>query len=799
MRLLLSLSFILCVCPVLLAQSAPAPWEISLQEGRYSEAFEAAKRQESLTQSYFLLGVMALGADKWEEAQKYFDKSINSEPDMSDYAHLLRGQAFLKMGIPKKALDDFEKSDRLTKNNFVKQLNVFYQAESLVALKQWKKAETLYKKVTKKLKSTAYHPHVLWGLLLSQVRLKQTNKLCRQAKELYMKYPSFEKVIDWGIALNENSVNGSKIKCAITFNEQGLRLQRLLWSGLEDKAYKEILDLKKRASAENLFDVDTLYVNYLIHIGHIDEAQTLLEKYKMAKSTDYEYLMILGKVYARSTTPAKGIDAYYKAYQQIERVNQAAPALFQSAFLSYIVGDYKGANSKFEEFHTKFPKHRQHVDSTWYLAWLQYLQKNYVLAESRFRAIQEDKIKNKRKWRDYDSDRLDYWTAMSLMRQGKNDEAIQAFSKLTHDDGLGYYSVASYQRLKTMGARTLAQANGTHSVHENWWLPEAVASSVKKDREEDSFAVADPNEEKINEILNYEDKVQAALSDELVVHTIPQYLGEDIKSIYFNNTEKVMKRAYTLARAGLDDLAYREVMETESRRLTADQRQWLLQAHKTVNSFNRSLVLASQFFGDQAAKLGVHHGTEYWQHSYPRAYEMIVSHYAKQRAIPNELIWSIMRAETLFRPDAVSPVGARGLMQVMPNTGRKLASLMGEDTVEVEDLMRPAISAKYGSFYLKRLMTKFKGNVPLVAAAYNGGPHRVHAWMHHFGGLDLDEFIEHIPFLETRNYVKKVSKYLAVYNLLYKKKTDVMDVLAKPIGFKLEGSVPTKETWERFE
>lgn len=795
-RLLVTSLSVLCLH--FTSQAAEPSWEISLQEGRYAEAYDMAKRQKTLAQSDFLLGVMALGAQKYDESKKFFDTALQSEKDMTDYIYLMRGQAHLNTGVAQKALDDFKKAESITKNKFVDDLAKFYQAEAYSALKQWSKAEPLYIKADRKLGRTVHHPQILWGLLVSEVKLKRGSKMCRQAKELFMKYPSYEKVADWGIALSDNSVTGIKLNCAVTFAEQGLRLQRLLWSGLEEKAFEEIQTLKKRAPAQHMFEVDSLFVNYLTHVGHIDEAQNILAQYKKDKDGDYEYLMLLGKVYARSTSPDKGIEAYYRAYQLSPKMNQAAPALFQSAFLSYIVGDYKGAYAKYEEFNKKFASHKQYVDSVWYLSWLQYLQKNYEVAELGFRKILADKEKHKRKWSDYGKDRLDFWIAMSLMRQGKSEEAIKMFSDLTHDEGIGYYSVAAYQRLKQLSARGLAQTKGIYPIHENWWLPEAVASAAKKDREEESFAPpADPAEEKIDAILSFEDKAQDVLSEELVVKRIPQYLGEDIKSVYFNNTEKTMKRAYSLARAGLDDLAYREVAETESKRLTVQQKDWLLKAHKTVNSFNRSVVLASNFYGEQAAKLGVHHGNDYWQHSYPRAYDMVVNHYAKDRTIPQELIWSIMRAETIYRPDAVSPVGARGLMQVMPMTGRKLASLMGEDTVSIDQLMRPAISIKYGSFYLRRLMTKFNNNVPLVAAAYNGGPHRVHAWMHYFGGLDLDEFVEHIPFLETRNYVKKVSKYQAIYNLLYNKKTDTLDILAKPIGFKLEGTIPTKETWER--
>lgn len=781
------------------ADVPPPSWEIPLQEGRYAEAYSIAKKQESLSQSDFLLGGMALGAENHKDAIAHLTTSLQKERDTADYAYLLRGQAYLASGLHQKALDDFKKVSSIAKTKFLEQLAEFYEAEAYSSLKQWGQAEKLYRKSSKKLKRTIYHPQIIWGLLASQMQLKQGSKICRQAKELYMKYPSFSKVSDWGILLNENSVMGKKINCSVTFAEQGLRIQRLLWSGLEDKAFSEIHLLKTKTTKSTEYDVDGLLVSYLLHVGHVDEAETTLLKYKKEKDGDYDYLMNLGRVYSRSTQPEKGIEAYYRAYQVSTKTAHAAPALFQSAFLSYMVADHIGASKKFTEYIKKFSTQRSYADSMWYQAWIEYLMKKYESAESKLRFILADKEKNRRRWNDYSSDRLNYWIAMSVMRQGKNDEAIRLFSELTHDDGIGYYSVASYQRLKALTARGLAQVQNNYPIHENWWLPEAVASAAQKDREEEDFekTASDPNEEKINAILSFEDQADDVLSNELVIKRIPQYLGEDIKSIYFNNAEKVMKRAYSLARAGFDELAYREVLETESRRLSSDQKRWLLTAHKTVNSFNRSVVLASHFFGDQAARLGLHHGVEYWQHSYPKAYDMVVSHYAKLRKIPKELMWSIMRAETIYRPDAVSPVGARGLMQIMPSTGRKLASLTG-DPLEMDDLMRPAVSIKFGSYYLRRLMLKFKDNIPLAAAAYNGGPHRVHAWMHYFGDLDLDEFVEHIPYTETRNYVKKVSKYLAIYNLLYYKKTDVLDILAKPIGFKMEGTVPTKETWERI-
>ncbi len=93
--------------------------------------------------------------------------------------------------------------------------------------------------------------------------------------------------------------------------------------------------------------------------------------------------------------------------------------------------------------------------------------------------------------------------------------------------------------------------------------------------------------------------------------------------------------------------------------------------------------------------------------------------------------------------------------------------------------------------------------MPLVAASYNAGPHRVKNWLQQFGNLETDEFIEHIPFLETRNYVKKVIANSYIYSELYnsqkeKKTRDLVPYLAEKMPFNFKDRAPTRETWEEI-
>lgn len=780
-----------------LAQDSGPSWEFMASEGRYQEAYDYLKAQKDSPSFY--LGILAFNAQLWNEALEHLTKAIKENKDMQDYSYMFRGRTLLALNENQRAADDFKKAESLTKNTYFKDLNIFYQAEALLQLKQWKKYLVLAKKVQKKIAKTEHYPALLWGQIVAEVGDGQGSRVCRKAKEIYIKFPSYSKIMDWGIQLHQNAVNGKKLNCLVTFAEQKLRLQRLSWSGLSDKALEEITSLQKNASSANEFYIDELMVNYLLQEGYVDQAQKILSKYSDSKKNDYDYLMLLGKVYSRSTEPQKGVIAYYQAYQLNPKASSASSALFQSGFLSYYSQDYVGALSKFNEFLEKFPQNKTASDVQWYSAWIFYLQKNYKQAEEKLNSILVQKEKKPRLWTEHKEDKIKYWLAMASYRQGETDKALQQFIDLTHDDSIGYYAVAAYQRVGQITKRGVAslKGGGASTVHENWWMSEAVAQGGKhKSEEEDVFPPADSFEQQVDALLSAEDLAEEALSKDLQIDPKRSQLPDDLRSIYFTNVEKTLQRAYHLARLGEDGLAYREILQTEGQKMTRAQKEWLLQAHQSVRSFNRSVVLADYFFSDEGQKLGLTHGSAYWKNIYPKAFENAVSIASRRTKVPMEFIWSIMRAETIYRPDAISPVGARGLMQIMPKTGRKIASLVGED-VDVDSLVRPYVSIKLGAYYLQRVLKKFKGNLALAAAAYNGGPHRVHAWMNLFGRLDLDEFIEHIPYQETRNYVKKVSKYYATYHLVYNQNSEAMKSLAQPIGFQLEGSVPTMETWEK--
>ena len=137
-------------------------------------------------------------------------------------------------------------------------------------------------------------------------------------------------------------------------------------------------------------------------------------------------------------------------------------------------------------------------------------------------------------------------------------------------------------------------------------------------------------------------------------------------------------------------------------------------------------------------------------------------------SVSEELTLTIARRESEFYPFSTSPAGARGLMQLMPRTGKAMAKKLKVKYEADRLLSDPAYNARLGSAYLADLVEEFDGYYPFVAVGYNAGPSRAKKWVDLFGDPkrsveDAVDWIEHIPFRETRNYVMRVMESLAVY------------------------------------
>lgn len=164
---------------------------------------------------------------------------------------------------------------------------------------------------------------------------------------------------------------------------------------------------------------------------------------------------------------------------------------------------------------------------------------------------------------------------------------------------------------------------------------------------------------------------------------------------------------------------------------------------------------------------------------FPMPYSDVFERYASARQVSATELMSIARRESAFFPQARSPVGARGLMQIMPATGKQLARGLGQNH-RSSQLYEVEHNVLLGSAYYRELLDRYQGNRIFALAAYNAGPHRVDRWKRPgTQALDVEAWVETIPFRETRNYVQAVLSYNVVFNYLQGKQTPVLSDLER--------------------
>ncbi len=736
-------------------------------------------RESSLIE--FFHGLIFFEQKNYDFAIESFHQSLGKGTHLRDVVHYYLGLAYL--GLHKYALAGkfLKKINQLDSSDFLKRKSDFHLAEILFETKKYNGAEKMFKKMERKMRHSDLHPDILWFLVKINNTKREKAGVCYWSRKLYVRYPTYGSVAHWGLRWKDNLLDGEPLKCRDRIKDQKKRIRRLQWLGAKEKVSREIRQFKK--SEKNSFIRDSVVSEYLVNEGMVKEAFDRLKPYYRSRKRqkDEDYIRLFAKAASQSGEYQKALDIYQKAYKSFSG-QKALWFLYNGAFLGYQHKDYDGALMRFKELQARYPHTVFGRKTHWYIPWIYYLKGDYQKSFDLMQKALEENIPV------LASERLKYWMAMSLERLGHKTRARKLFLEISQDESIGYYSIAAVQRLRnilTPGSLTSLQYDASFVLRENW-----LTHLTQKE----GYQNFNPFQTKVGE-------TGFSLSQWQKLPFMKEYMEAERETAPMHSNIRKLKfrehieKAKHLSMIGLNDLAKWELYGLEERTKNLENLKTLMFEYYRNRLFHRSAYIGAQYFADARKHLGLHLGAVLWQFVYPRAFEDEVLKHGKNFGVPPEFVWSIMKAETNFRPDALSPVGARGLMQIMTHTGRKVASLMGKN-IKDPDLFRPSVGVEIGTRYLKRVLKKFQDKIPLAAAAYNGGPHRVHKWLHQFGQLEMDEFIEHIPFRETRRYVKKVVRYYTLYHLLYNKNSHASSWLADNVNVYPEGTPPTRETWE---
>ena len=220
-----------------------------------------------------------------------------------------------------------------------------------------------------------------------------------------------------------------------------------------------------------------------------------------------------------------------------------------------------------------------------------------------------------------------------------------------------------------------------------------------------------------------------------------------------------LSRARALGSLSLQHLAITELDElnraaTPSNRMRA----FLMREYFKTGGYARSLQLANQLPSSRRDRE---------PYRYPLAFWQLIQQKAQQRGLDPYLVLALIRQESLFDARARSPAAALGLMQLLQPTAARVAKQIGIAVPTPDMLFDPDVNLTLGTQYLKDLLARYSNNRQKAIAAYNAGESAVDRWEKEISTDDIEEFVERIPYVETRGYVKLVLRNQQIYKSLY--------------------------------
>jgi len=503
-------------------------------------------------------------------------------------------------------------------------------------------------------------------------------------------------------------------------------------------------------TAQNLRKrIDTLYNAdcYTACIGAIKETAALLDTSESALPNAGEISFIKAKCYYRSRKYESAAALFEKLWSDNPGISEAtllywrAKAqdkldndevaisllieLFESNPKSTLADDalYLAARTceEIDDFDRALLYYKKYIDTyshssriedvTWYIAWIYYQEKEYEQAMEYFVSLAA-RYKKKDGYPQYI-----YWKARSLEELHRTDEAYDIYRTLVEEYPYTYYSYQAGERLEKLGY-TVFIAPREEEFDPNFWVA--------------GF-----------------DRAVEFTSDE----RITSHLVKALDLIAINRDEEAAAELSLVVDRATGDP---ELLVEVARLL------------RFSGDYYTPVLIVNRNFSHHLDEYLPGENDLYWQMKYPKAYEDEVLLLADEFDMEPALIYSVMRAESLFQPRVYSWAGAIGLMQIMPATGAEIAGNMGVEGYEKEDLLDYETNLRFGVYYLSGLMNDFDGEVVYALCGYNGGPGNARKWRRTADPeMEMDEIIENIPFSETRAYVKRILGYYRIYKTLY--------------------------------
>lgn len=471
----------------------------------------------------------------------------------------------------------------------------------------------------------------------------------------------------------------------------------------------------KLATSDNILAGKALYLEsqILYELGDIPHAIASFKKYEQKYGTNSDLILYVARGYRKLGKVKESKIWYSKLVRMYPQHKKAHEVIWLRAWQNEELKNFKTAIKDYRYLYASKGKNEYREE-----AYIRHALVHYRLQEYDSAIVVLDNLKKKIPSTSFYL-AADFWKAKCYFAKGQERTAKELFRKVSQREPYDYYAHRSRQLLNLLGDSHYAGIDTVLSVEQAIkWLDSISPAYPKKE-----MSRSDSADYRRGILLASVGRVDVA-----------EYFLETLESDFSGNLSLQFNIAmlYTLLDASTP--AFRV-----ARRLT-----WRIPPEARGNIPLAVYALL-----------------------YPSFYSETIRNHGSKYNVDPHLVSSVIRQESIFNPVIKSPVGAVGLMQIMPYTGQDIAKKLSEAFV-VDSLIIPQFNIRYGVFYLKELLNQFNDNMVLALASYNGGPHNAKKWYEKNKDEEYDLFVEDLFFSETRNYVKKVLGNYWTYQFLAK-------------------------------
>lgn len=705
--------------------------------GNYKKALEICQVLPYSSKKDMLRGYVYLNKGMPEVAVEYFKKVIinNRFYLLVDHARLGMLKGYYHTGDYQKTLEKGVEFIIDNPDSPVIPEAMLLMGKTYFKLEKYDKAAQIFKKVID-------DPNSFFLRVDAQYHLAGCFEQTGETKEATSLYTEIEETSPEDEYAKKSAERLGKIgkpKEGLSYKEAAQDLYDQAMDSFNARHYGPARSTFKKIMNE--YGKSGLYDDALLMIARCDYR---MRKYSSAKKIFRQVVHLEGDaaddaqfyiafVYGRQGDLDRAIRAFQAVVKYFPNSELADDAQYYTGYYYEINNEWKKALSAYKYFLANFDKSDLLDDIAFKIGMIQYKNGLYATALQTFR----------RGHQELDPDDMTaaclFWHGKCEQKVGNHEEANKLFHELSKTYDHTYYAHRARQILVERGEKPKMPDLGNYRVYFPTYNP-------KRDKNEIATLIRvwqeARNREKVVADEQLEKKEHSDRYHQLM--ELGQYQYAAVEMVNDNpifDQKTVSHIGVMLGQAGEYKAPVRH-FETVIKRATKN---------KTAKNLP----------------------PESWMAAYPLAYWQSVTKQAKAYNVDPYMVLAIMREESRFAPDVTSRAYARGLMQIIRSTGRSIAKALKLNNYYTNKLYDPGLNIQMGTYYYSTVLKRFDGNHALALAGYNGGPAKVSRWKKEHikekGELDIDEFIEHIPYRETRYYVKKVLNSYYEYKRIYER------------------------------